>query len=300
MYTWINGTGQHKQSYLDRLTKEAVRNHKNIRLSGEGGAPSADGSFGQNAGHQVQADIHGYIQSHVPGAQHLSSSSGGPGSYVPSQGGHGGHQHGGHGHGHGNNQSSSPFAPSYGGGGGGGGMPGLPNIPGLNLQGLSALGKMTGLREMPGEPGGYPSEPSYGGSTSSAYAPSYAPPSHDQPSSFPGMPPREQSSSTYAPSYSAPSEPFGYTGNQGPQFPGAPGGDYNQGGGGGYPGGGGQWNGPPPTQGPESPYGFAPSYPGGPPPPGGPGYPGGPPPPGGPGFPGAQQGGYGGYQQGGW
>jgi len=278
MYTWINGLGNHKQSVLDRLTKEAVRNHKNIRLGGEGGTGGAEGSYGQNMGHQAQSDIQNYLSSHIPG------NLGGGGSPFAQSGGHSGHG----GHSHGGQQSSfapsgSPFAPSYGSGSSG---PSLPNIPGLNMQGLSAFGKMAGLtREMEGQQG-YTRE---GPPASSPYAPSYAPSpsSAPEPPSFPGMQ-HHGSASAYAPSYAPPHpEPFGFgSGNRGggPAFPGAPGGGYQPPYGGGNESGG--WAPPPVHGGDQSPYGFSP-----------PGFPGSPqqPPGSGPGFPGAP--GYGEYRQ---
>jgi hypothetical protein len=279
MYTWVNGLGNKKQSVLDRLTKEAVRNHKNIRLSGEGGTGAAEGSYGQNMGHQAQSDIQSYLSSHIPGKMRGDGSGGSP--FAPSR------TSGGHGYG-GDQQSSfapsgSPFAPSYGSGSG----PSLPNIPGLDTQGLSAFGTMTGSTREMGQQG-FASGPSYPGSgpaqASSPYAPSYAPSS--QPPSFPGMP-HHGSSSTYAPSYSSPppqrAQPFGFSsGNQSPGFPGAHGGNYeqpyedNEGGG---------WAPPPVHGGDQSPYGFSPT-----------GFPGSPQqPPGAPGFPGAP--GYGEFRQ---
>ena len=51
---------------MDRLTKQAVRNHENIRLAGEGGAPEAVGSFAQTQGLEFQNKIGGYLQGVSP------------------------------------------------------------------------------------------------------------------------------------------------------------------------------------------------------------------------------------------
>lgn len=283
MYTWINGLGTRQHSILGRLTKQAVRDHKNVRLGGEGGHGGADGSFGQNFGHQAQADIAGYLH-HIPGVaqvQSFTNRSGDPSVpnvYAPSGGGQGTYAS------PYAPSGSSAYAPSYGGGGSGTGpsMPGLPTIPGLTLPGISSVGGM--MREMPDQS---ISEPTYPGSSStsvtygarpeqssSPYAPSYAPPAGGPQSSFTGMP---QGSNVYAPSYSSPPPPgqegFGFPSGHGHAFPGSgAGGDYTSQ----YPaaGGEGQYN-PPPFEG-QTPYGFSP-----------------------PGFPGAQSG-YGQYRQGGW
>lgn len=204
-YTWINGLGEkRKKSTLERLRKEAVRDHKNVRLAGEGGVGEAEGSIGQNYGHQAQATIQGYVQN-------LTGGGGGGG--------------GGTGHGSSHSHSSSSFAPSYGGGGGG-----FPNIPGMSGQfpnpfgGGSGFGKREGPGDAPSQPGPYassyaPAMPSYGDGSyrgilpepsvdkpsihASPYASSYAP-SHPEPSG-----------GGYQPSYDPSPRQYGFSGGTG-------------------------------------------------------------------------------------
>jgi len=263
MYTWVNGLGGTQHSILNRLTKAAVRDHKNMRHGGEGDQPNTAGSFGHGMGHQVQAGVAGYLHK-IPGVAQVQSFTGRSGdsfsdnAYAPSGGNSG--------------AFASPYAlsgsgsyaPSYGGGGGGPSMPGLPNIPGLNLGGISALGNRTGMmRDMPDQTASEPSYPNSGSppmpygsrqeQPSSLYAPSYAPPAGAPNPSFSGMP---LGSSSYAPSYSSPPPPgpegFGFPSGD-PSFPGAGGGYGSQ-----YPAPGReQWN-PPPNEG-QTPYGFSPT-----------------------------------------
>lgn len=93
MQKWVQGLGNRQREVLDRLTKDAVRNHRNIRLAGEGGASSAEGSFAQNAGHQAQHDIQGYV-SQIPVVGSAANFLGGLSSPGGGQG-HGGQSHGG-------------------------------------------------------------------------------------------------------------------------------------------------------------------------------------------------------------
>lgn len=215
MYTWVNGLGEkRKRSTLERLRKESVRDHKNIRLSGEGGVGEAEGSVGQNYGLQAQAAVQGYVQN-------LTGGGGGASNLFPSGGG--GHGGGGHGGGHGSSHShSSVYAPGYGSGGGGG----FPNIPGVpsqlpNLFGGSGHGRREGPGDAVPQPSPYsssyaPAEPSYGDTSyrsippeprtdqpsvyASPYASSYAP-SHPEPSG-----------GGYQPSYGPPPQQFGFGG----------------------------------------------------------------------------------------
>ena len=109
---WLSKS-PNQRSIIQRLTKESVRNHKNIRVEGEGGAPASQGSFAEQEAHQFQNSVMGYI----PGAGLLSGNAkavegGGPG-YPGRPGGYpqtGGQQHGGF-----------PGAPGYPGGPTGGG-----------------------------------------------------------------------------------------------------------------------------------------------------------------------------------
>lgn len=63
MRTWIQSMGHKQHDVLRRLTKEAVRNHQNIRGAGEGGPPPSQGSFAANQAHQLQQNIQGYVSS---------------------------------------------------------------------------------------------------------------------------------------------------------------------------------------------------------------------------------------------
>lgn len=198
VYTWINGLGEtRRRSTLERLGKEAVRNHRNIRLPGEGGTGDAEGSAGQNYGHQAQAAIQGYVHNAT-----------GLGGNRPS----GSH--------------SSAFAPSY---GSGGGFPNIPNIPGIpgqvqNIFGGSGFGRREGPEDAPPQPNPYassyaPAQPSYddgayrsippepsldqSSTYTSPFAPSYAP-------SYP-----EPSGGGYQPSYDPPPTQFGLSGGTG-------------------------------------------------------------------------------------
>ncbi|KAJ3526948.1 hypothetical protein NM688_g8193 [Phlebia brevispora] len=88
MRRWVQELGSRQHDILHRLTKESVRNHKNIRQAGEGGAAVAQGTYAQNAGLEAQHDIQGYVSSIpiVGSAAGIISSMGGSGSHG---GGHG-------------------------------------------------------------------------------------------------------------------------------------------------------------------------------------------------------------------
>lgn len=201
MYTWINGLGENKKrSVLERLGKGSVRDHKNIRLSGEGGTGEAEGSAGQNYGFQAQAAIQGYVQN-------LTGGGGGGGGHKPS------HSH------------SPVYAPGYG-SGGGSGFPNIPGIPGQlpNLFGGSGHGRREGPEDAIPQSNPYassyaPPEPSYG----DAYRSILPEPHTDQPSVFappsyappyaPSHP--EPSGGGYQPSYGSPPQQFGFGGGIG-------------------------------------------------------------------------------------
>ncbi|KAA1472452.1 Het-C-domain-containing protein [Dentipellis sp. KUC8613] len=102
--SYVQGLGAKQHEILRRLSKNAVRNHENIRLAGEGGAPASQGSYAANAGVEAQHDIQGYL-GNIPGfqqAQGLLGQFGGgqggrrdaPGPTVP--GGYEGSGHGGY------------------------------------------------------------------------------------------------------------------------------------------------------------------------------------------------------------
>ncbi|KAI0082745.1 Het-C-domain-containing protein [Panus rudis PR-1116 ss-1] len=65
MAKWVRDLGPQQQEVLNRLTKDAVREHKNIRLGGQGGSASNEYSYATNAGHQAQQNLQGYL-SQVP------------------------------------------------------------------------------------------------------------------------------------------------------------------------------------------------------------------------------------------
>ncbi|TEB34401.1 Het-C-domain-containing protein [Coprinellus micaceus] len=282
VHDWFNKLGGRQSDIVRRLNKNSVRNHQNIRLSGEGGAPASEGSFATGQAHQFQQNIAGYASQHIPGfsqAQGLFNSSGPKRDGAPGAG---------------------PGQPSY------------PGAPGMaysfsepttgEAASYYAGGDTKSSTNQPYSPPSISASASYasGGSHSSSgpggnhaasgYTPSYGPrPGSHGPPGGGGTP-------------SFPGAPSGHGAHGAPSFPGAtptfPGSDtgsgYGPGYGGGYGGGG--YGGPPP------------SFPGGDAggsggfgPPGGPGGFGGPPQPFG--FPGAdpyqgQQGGYPGQHHG--
>ncbi|KAI0066935.1 Het-C-domain-containing protein [Artomyces pyxidatus] len=81
MQTWVQSHGHKSHEMLNRLSKQAVRNHENVRQGGEGGPSAAAGTFAANAGLQTQANLQGYIHQ-IPGvaqAQGLYNQFGGGG-----------------------------------------------------------------------------------------------------------------------------------------------------------------------------------------------------------------------------
>jgi hypothetical protein len=50
-----------QQSVIQRLNKESVKNHRNIRQAGEGGPPSAQGTFAEEEAHQLQHSLTGLV-----------------------------------------------------------------------------------------------------------------------------------------------------------------------------------------------------------------------------------------------
>jgi hypothetical protein len=242
MQTWVQSLGN-QQMIISRLSKQAVRNHENIRKAGEGGPPEAQGSYAYNQGVQAQHNIGSYVQG-IPivgqAAQMMGSFSG--------QGGQGGRR-------------EIPSNP------GGGGAPLMPNAPTYTASPPPAPPKVPGdgaplhaghahahhqphhqphhsQSQSQGPPmGGYsapsgPPAPNFPGAHSGGYSsPMGAPPA------FPGAP------SSYEHGYSLP--PPGPP----PQFPG-----YTQ------PPAGPGFPGPTPFGAPPGP---PPQFPGGPPAPGG-------------------------------
>lgn len=92
MQKWSQSHGPQSNMILGRLTKEAVRNHENIRLRGEGGQGAAEGSYAANVGHNANASINSYISS-IPAVQQAQglyskvSSFGAPGAGIGREGG---------------------------------------------------------------------------------------------------------------------------------------------------------------------------------------------------------------------
>ncbi|KAJ7634884.1 heterokaryon incompatibility protein HET-C [Roridomyces roridus] len=212
MQTWVNGLGGRKQNVLQRLTKNAVRNHQNIRLSGEGGPAAAEGTFAAGEAHAFQHQIAGYAQG-IPGvqqAQHVFGAIGGnqghgqrremPSAQAPSSQADsyygGGHSH----HGHHSSPPPPPAQPSY-----------PVSFPGESHSHSHHYGPPSG------PPPSFPGADPYGGSS---YAPPPGPPSFPNASGFPDAP------GQYPP---PPGPPYGFPGADPyqspppPQFPGAPG-----------------------------------------------------------------------------
>ncbi|EDR07977.1 uncharacterized protein LACBIDRAFT_297529 [Laccaria bicolor S238N-H82] len=286
MADWVSKLGGKQHATLQRLSKQAVRNHENIRLAGDGGAPASQGSFADSQAHNVQHALAGYAQSHIPGfsqAQSVYGSRDGPGgageaasyysnnnpkapgpvgsSYAPPPGG----------------SSYTPPAPH--GGGTSSYASGRPTSPPT-----SSYAPPPGPPPPHGPHSSYSSGPSgYSGGGASSYAPPSGPPpsSYVAPTGpprtssypYPGSPTQSGYTPAYAPVSGHSSPPPSFPGaapsfpGAAPSFPGAapsfPGGpDHDHGhhghghGHGGYTGGGyAPPSGPPP-------HGGAPGYPG--------------------------------------
>ncbi|KAI0918625.1 hypothetical protein AcV5_002565 [Taiwanofungus camphoratus] len=82
MQTWVQGLGNHQAEILQRLTRQSVRNHLNVRHGGRGPAV-AQGTFTQTAGQDMQ---HGLL-ANVPGLSQAQSLLGKVGG-GPSDSGH--------------------------------------------------------------------------------------------------------------------------------------------------------------------------------------------------------------------
>ncbi|KAJ7512767.1 heterokaryon incompatibility protein HET-C, partial [Mycena galericulata] len=186
MGTWVNGLGARKQSILQRLTKNAVRNHENIRHAGEGGVSAAEGTFAANEAHAFQHQLQGYAEQ-IPGVSQAENLLGGhkhgQGREMPGNPGYTGAGHAGSYH-----SNSGPPAP--------------PSQPPYG-SGPTSFPGQSSYAPPPGPPPSFPS-----GETSS-YNPSYAPP--------PGPPPFPGAPGGYG---SPPPQPDGY-GFPTPGFPGA-------------------------------------------------------------------------------
>ncbi|KAJ3487794.1 hypothetical protein NLI96_g3276 [Meripilus lineatus] len=216
MRKWVQGLGSKQHSILNRLSKESVREHRNIRAAGEGGPASTEYSAAQQAGHEAQSDVAGYLNQ-VPIVGQASS-------FL--------NQFGDSGHGGKPSHASTAFnaigqAQSFFGGNsgskrdmpsGGPGFPGegygRPSSPprgeassyySEHKESRSTYSSDGPGLSMPSFPGGPPSAPNpYG---SEPHRSSYAPPPGPPPS-FPGSARHEpMRREGYAPSYDAPTFP---------------------------------------------------------------------------------------------
>ncbi|RDB30692.1 hypothetical protein Hypma_005902 [Hypsizygus marmoreus] len=243
LHDWVNKLGHKQHQTLARLNKNAVRNHENIRLAGDGGQPATEGTFAAQHGLQMQHTLQGYANQ-IPGVTQVQQLFGGAGTGrdAPSGGGYGAPSGPGQ---PGGPQSYGGIAPSAGGqadsyyneGKTGSAYP----SPGGVLPHSSyapPAGPPHSSYASPGVPPSSPSSyappggpPSFPGSVPSAYTPSYSSASP----SFPGAgPPSQQAGYTpsYAPSYTsppptsfpgaAPSFPGGSGASAFPSFPGGP------------------------------------------------------------------------------
>ncbi|KAF8518353.1 Het-C-domain-containing protein [Hysterangium stoloniferum] len=72
MQTWLSSHGGQQHNVIERLTKDAVRNHRNIRASGDSSGPAYVGGVGHNYGVEAQGKIQGYLNQ-VPGVSQATS-----------------------------------------------------------------------------------------------------------------------------------------------------------------------------------------------------------------------------------
>lgn len=195
MADWVSKLGGRQHATLQRLSKQAVRNHENIRLAGDGGAPASQGTFADSQAHNVQNALAGYAQTHIPGfsqAQSVFGSRDGPGGGYPGAG--------------------TGQAASY----------NNPKVPGPAGSSYAPQSSYTPPAPHGGGASSYASGPS-GRPTSpptSSYAPPPGPPPPSSPghSGFPGGP--NTGGSYYAPPSGPP--PSSYAAHTGPSYPGSP------------------------------------------------------------------------------
>ncbi|TBU22062.1 heterokaryon incompatibility protein HET-C [Dichomitus squalens] len=189
MHSWVQGLGGQQHETLRRLTKQAVRNHENMRIGGHGSsATPQQGNYAQNAGIQAQHQLGSYV-TQIPGmaqAQNLLGKFGsGPNLGIGRE--------------------------AVGGGGGPGGYPGGPPPP-ISASAPPSTGEASSYYG-----GGAPSAPTpgYGGGPSAMPSFSGAPPlqGHNYSDySAPSGPPPPQPHGGYAPSYASPSPPVSFPG----------------------------------------------------------------------------------------
>lgn len=86
MRTWLDSHGHQKETILSRLTKDAVRNHRNIRTYNDNEGTAYVGGAGHDAGINAQNKMSGYLNQ-IPAVQQATSmlstlSIGGSGSEI--------------------------------------------------------------------------------------------------------------------------------------------------------------------------------------------------------------------------
>lgn len=74
MRLWVDGLGGSQQSILRRLSKEAVRNHQNVRDAGQDGLVPSGGSFAMTEAHSVKQQFLSHEQN-TPGMKKDNKSS---------------------------------------------------------------------------------------------------------------------------------------------------------------------------------------------------------------------------------
>lgn len=72
MQTWLNSHGDKQHDIIQRLRKDSVRNHRNVRAAGDDSGPAYVGGAGHDAGIQAQASLQGYLHN-LPGVQQSNS-----------------------------------------------------------------------------------------------------------------------------------------------------------------------------------------------------------------------------------
>jgi Heterokaryon incompatibility protein Het-C len=72
MQTWLDSHGHRQHGIIQRLSRDSVRNHRNIRATGDDSGQSYVGGAGHDAGVQAQASLQGYMHN-IPGVQQASS-----------------------------------------------------------------------------------------------------------------------------------------------------------------------------------------------------------------------------------
>ncbi|KAF5357198.1 hypothetical protein D9756_006590 [Leucocoprinus leucothites] len=263
MRDWFQKLGNKQRSVLPRLGKNAVRNHENIRLAGEGGAPASQGTFVDSQAHAFQQSVAGYATSHVPGTQaifnatgfggsntgHAKATAGGPfgeaAAFLGS--GPGGPPASSYGHEHGHGSGGGGFPPPSGPPPGHGGYPAPPQHRGYAPSYVSPPPSAP-ISSPPAFPGGGPVIPGGGPVVPGGGTPSFP--------SFPGSGPPSSGSYPH-PSGPPPHGSYPHPSGPPPGFPGASEHGSAPGGGAGPSGFGFPAPGGHPSSGPPEPFGGA-------------------------------------------